>query len=350
MHTTAAPCGTVLLVLIALGASGQELVPDAVMDGNARALQAAIASGADVNVKDGDGVTALMHAASAGRVDLLEMLLAAKAEVNATTADGATALMAAAFSGYAEAVRILLDHQAEPNRKDQQGRTPLMAAALNGHADVVRALLAKGADVRIVDLGGGGPITYAAAKGHADVLDTLLKAGAKWTDSDLAVAAEGCYPQVLEAMLKSGANPNATRNGQPATGEAPKVVVANGVEAEPMSVKDLVLLTRTPHLVIDHFGLIGANTVSLDRAAGMQAMMNHLLDFGHRMFGLVGITKGPVSRIDRLTGIQAALRARGLDFDACTLSLDHLHERQNDFQYGRKLAASFLELPSIPTA
>jgi ankyrin repeat protein len=48
------------------------------------------------------------------------------------------------------------------------------------------------------------------------VLDTLLKAGAKWTDSDLAVAAEGCYPQVIEAMLKSGANPNATRNGRPA--------------------------------------------------------------------------------------------------------------------------------------
>ena len=106
----------------------------------------------------------------------------------------------------------------------------------------------------------------------------------------------------------------------------------------------------TPHLVIDHFGLKGANTVSLDRAAGMEATMSLLLDHGHRRFGLLGISKGPVSRIDRLSGIQAALRARGMDFVECTVSVDHLHERQNDFHYGRKLATGFLEVPNRPTA
>lgn len=106
----------------------------------------------------------------------------------------------------------------------------------------------------------------------------------------------------------------------------------------------------TPHLVIDHYGLKGANTVSLDRAAGMEAMMNLLCDLGHRTFGLLGITKGPTSRIDRLNGIQAALRRRGLDFGACTVSLDHLHERQNDFEYGRRLAGSFMAVEDRPTA
>jgi NADH:ubiquinone oxidoreductase subunit F (NADH-binding) len=46
-----------------------------------------------------------------------------------------------------------------------------------------------------------------------------------------------------------------------------KVVVANGVEAEPMSAKDLVLLTRTPHLVIDGVraaaGAVGAGEAIL---------------------------------------------------------------------------------------
>jgi DNA-binding LacI/PurR family transcriptional regulator len=105
-----------------------------------------------------------------------------------------------------------------------------------------------------------------------------------------------------------------------------------------------------PHLIIDHFGLRNANTVALDRAGGMAAVVNHLLDHGHRSFGLLGITKGPVSRIDRMSGIQAALRARGLEFDTCVKSLDHLHERTNDFVYGRRLAASFMALPVRPTA
>jgi DNA-binding LacI/PurR family transcriptional regulator len=106
----------------------------------------------------------------------------------------------------------------------------------------------------------------------------------------------------------------------------------------------------TPHLVIDQFGLKNANTVSLDRAAAMEAVMEHLLGLGHRTFGLLGIARAPTSRYDRMTGIHAALRAHRLDFDACTLSLDHLHERRNDFDYGRKLTVSFLAQPHPPTA
>lgn len=106
----------------------------------------------------------------------------------------------------------------------------------------------------------------------------------------------------------------------------------------------------TPHVVIDHYGLKGANTVTLDRAAGMEAVVKHLYAFGHRTFGLIGMTQGPSSKIDRRTGIRAGLRACGLDDEQCTVSLDHLHERVNDFDYGRALAASFLKIAPRPTA
>lgn len=111
-----------------------------------------------------------------------------------------------------------------------------------------------------------------------------------------------------------------------------------------------LLAHGTPHLVIDHFGLKNANTVSLDRAAAMEAVVNHLLDGGHRTFGLLGFAREPTGRFDRLTGIRSALRARGLDFMTATLSLDHLHERRNDFDYGRKLAECFAPHPRRPTA
>ena len=105
-----------------------------------------------------------------------------------------------------------------------------------------------------------------------------------------------------------------------------------------------------PHLVIDQHGLTGANTISLDRATAMEMAVGHLLELGHRYFGLVGIGKAPTSRVDRITGINAALRAWRLDFAACTLSLDHLHERRNDFDYGRRLGGSFSEQKRRPTA
>jgi DNA-binding LacI/PurR family transcriptional regulator len=106
----------------------------------------------------------------------------------------------------------------------------------------------------------------------------------------------------------------------------------------------------TPHVVIDHFGLKGAHTVSLDRAEGMRATLEHLFALGHRRFGLLGQTKGGTTRIDRLVGIEAALRAHGLGWETATVSLDHRHERQDDFAYGRSLAGSFAALPNRPTA
>ena len=53
--------------------------------------------GADVDLRDADGTTALMLASEAGNVELLQRLIAVSgADVNATREDGTTALMTAA--------------------------------------------------------------------------------------------------------------------------------------------------------------------------------------------------------------------------------------------------------------
>jgi LacI family transcriptional regulator, galactose operon repressor len=106
----------------------------------------------------------------------------------------------------------------------------------------------------------------------------------------------------------------------------------------------------TPHMVIDQLGVTGADTVALDRVRAMRELLEHLLELGHRSFGLLAITGPSRSVRDRLAGIEEALAARGLDFAAATKSLDHLHARENDFDYGRALARSFVAAGRLPTA
>jgi len=106
----------------------------------------------------------------------------------------------------------------------------------------------------------------------------------------------------------------------------------------------------TPNMVIDQLGIPGANTVALDRARGMSELVGHLLKFDHRLFGLLGITGMTRSIRDRVTGIEAALATRGLTFAGATRSLDPLHARENDFEYGRVLAHSFARERDRPTA
>jgi NADH:ubiquinone oxidoreductase subunit F (NADH-binding) len=65
-------------------------------------------------------------------------------------------------------------------------------------------------------------------------------------------------PALIDAVARAGllgrggaGFPTGRKLGAVATRRGPKVIVANGVEAEPMSAKDRVLLSRAPHLVLD---------------------------------------------------------------------------------------------------
>ena len=107
---------------------------------------------------------------------------------------------------------------------------------------------------------------------------------------------------------------------------------------------------RIAHVLIDQSNIAGANSVSFDRAGAMHLVMNHLLDLGHRSFGLLGMHNQEQTARDRLRGITEALHARALDPAVHTRSLDHLEARHNDFTFGRALAHRFADLPDPPTA
>jgi DNA-binding LacI/PurR family transcriptional regulator len=105
-----------------------------------------------------------------------------------------------------------------------------------------------------------------------------------------------------------------------------------------------------PHLVVDQAGIPNANTVALDRRKAMAEMTRHLIGLGHTSFGILGLSGAPRSVQDRLSGMAEALAANGLALERNTLSLDHLHPRTSDFEFGRSLARSFLAVKRVPTA
>jgi DNA-binding LacI/PurR family transcriptional regulator len=107
---------------------------------------------------------------------------------------------------------------------------------------------------------------------------------------------------------------------------------------------------QMPHVLLDQTEISPTNAVAFDRVAAMEEVTNHLLDLGHRHFGLLGISGTVQSIRERLQGIERALRARGLDPAAATRSLDYLVPRTIDFAFGHDLARQFAQIPGRPTA
>jgi ankyrin repeat protein len=174
------------------------------------AVRAALAAGGDVNERDSDGWTPLMHAALECRAQIVALLLErggdpklrAHAGRGGYKDSGQTALHIAAgcfiarrraqvaperhmppeYVAYELAapqkmVRDLIARGADINAADAEGKTPLMMAAMHDWPDVVKTLLAAGAAAKPRDGEGRSAIDYAAPTDRATI-DALRKAGA----------------------------------------------------------------------------------------------------------------------------------------------------------------------------
>lgn len=83
--------------------------PPAVVNGYRKFIQEMIARDVDIDVRDDNLYTALMHAAKAGRIDDVQMLIAHGAKVDSDT------LILAAYSGNPKLVQMILEYDVDVN-------------------------------------------------------------------------------------------------------------------------------------------------------------------------------------------------------------------------------------------
>ena len=192
------------------GPGGSTPLMYAVLYGDADAVRLLLDNGADPNVRNEAGASALMWAAD--DLEKTRVLLRRGADVNARSEDGRTALsIAASRFGSLAVVRILLDSGADPSVKSPSYKgplTPLSEAADVGDEAVVRLLIERGADVKRA---GPFPLIAALNANDARCVDLLIPSADRATLS-MALASLGPPLGNAAGVWQREADPAAARS------------------------------------------------------------------------------------------------------------------------------------------
>ncbi len=120
----------------------------------------------------------LSKAVTDGNISAINALLASGANINAKNFEGWTPLHMAVMKNSRDIVELLISKGADVNAKGSRGLTPLHGAAIKGQRDIAELLISKGANVNAKTTFGATPMWGATDKGHKDIADLLERHGA----------------------------------------------------------------------------------------------------------------------------------------------------------------------------
>jgi ankyrin repeat protein len=198
-------------------------------------------NGAHFLTKDKFGFSPLNDASSRNESSLVKLFIENGADANTLSPLGTALLHNAAKSGDAELVAFLIDHGAMVDIRDHLEATPLHLSVERGALETVKLLVSKGADIQAkgnVNFGlfrsysnrGCTPLHVAASAGQLQVAEFLItqKAAVNEKDDNGATPLHyAVFPglnifhkdqlKIVEYLLSHGAQINSTNNG----GETP---------------------------------------------------------------------------------------------------------------------------------
>jgi ankyrin repeat protein len=174
-------------------------------------------NGADINAVSKGGYTPLSLAAQSGNRAMVEFLLRHGAD-NSIPIPFGTPLHVAAQNGFKAVAETLLAHGTDVNSKDANGNTPLFSAVSARNLEMAKFLIANKADVNSVANEGWTPLHSAVQTGQLKLVELLLQNGANTEAKvnapnfrgETALHLAGNGREIVELLLKSGANPNST--------------------------------------------------------------------------------------------------------------------------------------------
>ena len=175
-----------------------------------------IKRGANINMQDNQGNTAVHHAIANGNPEMLEALLTWMPDINIRNHCGRSALLEAAeYPKTPELFHLLLINGADCNLMDENGCSAIHYVAESGHVPGLRALIDKNVDVNAQDLDQRTALHYTTTfnfyskynikrgKDRPQLARLLIEAGAR---VDLRsgcgyTAFDGADPEVIKILL-----------------------------------------------------------------------------------------------------------------------------------------------------
>ena len=177
------------------------------------AVEVLIEAGANVDIKEANGITPLAWAVDCGHCDLVGYLLECEADPAIANSEGIAPIHTAVRSKNYAMVETLLSINTETeqwtdvNAQTKLGYTPAYFAAFDGSLEILQLLYDYGAKFNISSKVNVSPLHRATNKGHVEVVKYLIECGADVNKCDdnqrtcLHIAAFAGHKDLIEIFI-----------------------------------------------------------------------------------------------------------------------------------------------------